>query len=429
MKRTILCLLLLACLSGRAVLAQGGGLVVDAAEAQGPISPLVYGANYSAISIVGPDLYDEVAASGLTFLRFPGGRWGDRNNMQPFHIDLLMIVADLLNAEPGIHVRLENGTPEAAAALVRYTNLEKGYGVRYWMIGNEPNLFDDYTTEDLNREWRAIAEAMLAVDPDIILMGPDISQYTGEPSVDPRDPEGRDWLREFLRANGDLVDIVSVHRYPFPRSQAHPVTTIDDLRANTRQWDLIPARLRATIREITGRDLPIAFTEVNSHWSAAIGGEASPDSLYNAIWWADVLGRLIREGVFIVAYFDLYSPSGGRGGWGLLDRYNPRPTYYVYQLYQRFGDELVLASSDDPDVSIYAALGDDGALTLMVVNLGPEAQTKPLRLDHFTPGGPAERWLLDADHLAEQLDDLDIASDGAITVPGQSVSLFIVPAG
>jgi hypothetical protein len=152
------------------------------------------------------------------------------------------------------------------------------------------------------------------------------------------------------------VDIVAIHRYPFPRSMSGPATAIDDLRANSREWDAIIPKLRADIREITGRDLPVAVTEVNSHWSAAIGGEATPDSFYNAIWWGDALGRMIRQGVAIVAHFALQSPNA-YGGWGLLARYEARPTYYVYQLSQRFGQELVYASSDDLDVSIYAAAG------------------------------------------------------------------------
>src|SRR5690606_23523644 len=114
----------------------------------------------------------------------------------------------------------------------------------------EPNLLagqmqTSYTTEDYNREWRAIAEAMLAVDPDILLVGPDITQYVilsienGEIKYLERsggghalDADGRDWLQEFLRANGDLVDVVSIHRYPYPGAGGHitSVATIDGLR-------------------------------------------------------------------------------------------------------------------------------------------------------------------------------------------------------
>ncbi len=427
MKRAVILLLcpLLALVS--AVGAQGEpALYIDVNRSLGPISPYVYGANYGPLQTVPLDLADEAQQSGIRFLRFPGGRWGDLNNLQHFHIDMFIKLARQLGAEPSISVRLEGGTPEAAAELVRYTNIERGYHVRYWAIGNEPNLFDDYTTEDHNRQWRAIAEAMLAVDPTILLIGPDTSQYSGNPATDPRDSLGRDWVREFLRANGDLVDIVAVHRYPFPRSMANPVTTIDDLRQNAPEWSRILPALRAVIRETTGReDLPVAITEANSHWSKSIGGEATPDSLYNAIWWADVLGRLIRDGAFIVGYFDFQS-NPSRGGWGLLGSYEVRPTYYTYQLYQRFGTELVYAASSIHDLSLYAALRQDGVLTVMVVNLGDEPQAYPLTLDGATMTGPAEVWRLDAEHRAERLDDLDLR-DGPLSVPGQSVTLYLIP--
>ncbi len=427
MKRLVIPLLCLLLALAGVVGAQGEpALYIDVSHSLGPISPYVYGANYGPLQTVPLDLADEAQQSGIRFLRFPGGRWGDQNNIQHFHIDMFIKLARQLGAEPSISVRLEGGTPEAAAELVRFTNIERGYGVRYWAIGNEPNLFDNYTTEDHNREWRAIAEAMLAVDPTILLIGPDTSQYSGDPATDPRDSQGRDWVREFLLANGDLVDIVAVHRYPFPRSMAYPVTTIDDLRQNAPEWSRILPALRAVIRETTGRDdLPVAITEANSHWSKSIGGEATPDSFYNAVWWADVLGRLIRDGAFIVNYFDFQS-NPSRGGWGLLGSYEVRPTYYTYQLYKRFGNELVYASSSVPDLSVYAALRDDGMLSVLVVNLGDDPQVHPLHLDGATVAGPAEVWRLDAEHNAERLDDLALRAE-PLSAPGQSVTLYLIP--
>ncbi|MCI0712137.1 MAG: hypothetical protein L0154_18425 [Chloroflexi bacterium] len=398
------------------------GLVVDAGEVIGPISPYVYGSNFGPLQVVPVDLIEHARNSGVTMLRFPGGRWGDLNNIREQQIDAFMRTCELVGAEPLIHVRLENGTPEAAAELVRYTNIEKEYGVKYWSIGNEPSLFDDYTTGDLNEEWRAIAEAMLEVDPDILLVGPDPHQWTGDPAIDPNDPEGRDWVEEFLKVNGDLVDIVSVHRYPFPRDMGSN-TTIEELRANAAQWSSILPNLRAVIQQTTGRDIPVAVTEANSHWSSSIGGEATNDSLYNAIWWADVLGRLISEQAVIVGYFDFQSSD--RGGFGLLERYDVRPSYYTYQLYKQFGTELVVSESSVEHLSIYAALRDDGALTLMVVNLANEAQTTTLAINNFEITAPAAVWRLDAENMAAQLDDLDL-SNPEITVPGQSVTLYVV---
>ncbi|MCU0475730.1 MAG: hypothetical protein MUC99_06420, partial [Anaerolineae bacterium] len=53
-----------------------------------------------------------------------------------------------------------------------------------------------------------------------------------------------------------------------------------------------------------------------------------------------------------------------------------RPTANTYYMYRHFGTELLDASSTTPDVTVYAAQREDGAVTLMVVNLGPtDAQT------------------------------------------------------
>ncbi|MAU12785.1 MAG: hypothetical protein CL607_23380 [Anaerolineaceae bacterium] len=409
---------------GAVVSAQEPGLTVDAEDIIAQVHPYAFGANFGPLSVVTIDLFDAAADSGITFLRFPGGRWGDLNDLQHFHIDTFMSTISIVGAEPSIHVRLENGTPEAAAELVHYTNIEKEYGVRYWYIGNEPNLFDDYTVAEYVVQWRAIAEAMLEVDPDIILIGPEVSQWNGTPQVDPVDAEGVDWLRGFLQANGDMVDIVAVHRYPFPRSMANPVSTVEELRENTPEWGNTLENLRQVILEETGRtDLPVAITEANSHWSSASQGEASPDSHYNAVWWADSFGRLLQDEPEIIGYFDFQSlPS--RGGWGLLARNDVRPTYYTYQLYKQFGTQVVATASDVDYLTIYGALRDDGALTLIAVNRADDELSGPLTINGFS-GEVSEAHILTESVLAEPVDNTFLV-DGVLTLPGRSVVLLVL---
>jgi alpha-L-arabinofuranosidase len=399
-----------------------GSLWVDAATSRGTISPLVYGTNFGPWGVVTTDLQAAADTAGLRLLRYPGGNWGDQNNIQPWQLDQFAELARRMGAEISLSVRLRGGTPEAAAELVRYAG-EMGYDIRYWSIGNEPELYGDYDTVRHNREWRAIAQAMRAVDDSIVLIGPEVTQYTGNPASDPRDSAGRDWLREFLQANGDLVDIVSIHRYPFPAAMGGPPASSDDLRRNPAEWDHIIPRLREVIRETTGRDLPVAVTEVNSHWTGAYGGEGTPDSFNNAVWWAAVLGRLIDQQVMVVNHFALQS-GASIGGWGLLGRSQVRPTYYVYQLYQHFGQELLPSASPDTDVSVAAARRDDGAITLMAANLASEARQLPLHV----AGAELTRltvWRLDAEHLAARASEGTYQPGMTVTLPGHSVSLFI----
>ena len=410
-----------------------GGLYVDASQDLGPVNPLVYGSNYGPWIVVPAEMLPAAQAAHITYLRYPGGAFGDHNNLTHLDIDKFIAFARLMGAEANICVRLLDGTPEQAVDLLQYTRAQ-GYNVRYWSIGNEPNLYatmdqrPDYDTQRFNAEWRAIAQAMKAVDPNIILIGPDVSQYTANPAYNPHDRAGRDWLREFLIANGDLVDIVSIHRYPFPTGVSAPPPTIDDLRRNSPEWDETIPYLRQVIRETAGRDLPVAVTEVNSNWNKAGGGEATPDSFYNAIWWADALGRMIRNGVDIVAQFNLVT-TGNQGGWGLLARAEPRPTYYVYMLYQRFGSQRVYASFPEGYVSIYAARrAEDGALTLMVINRGAEAATPLLRLEGFTTDGAAETLLFDAGHpTVSEIAPSLIADGTTLELPPQSITLYILP--
>jgi len=395
-----------------------GGLWVDPAQDLGPISPLIYGSNYGPWLFVPLEVRPQAIAAKISILRFPGGNWGDLNDIEDWQLDQYFALCRELGAEPSISVRLKGGAAAQASALVKLLNVTKQYSVRYWSIGNEPNLYGQgYTVEQFNTDWRAWATAMRAVDPTIKLLGPETSQFFAQPTGAYQQAVNN-WLAEFLKANGDLVDVVTIHRYPYPQGNNGPPPTIAELRANSREWDeLIPA-LRALIRETTGRDLPVGVTEVNSSWANFTGGEATPDSYYNAIWWGDSLGRMMRQGVDIVTQFAIV------GELGLMDKHAVHPTYYVYLMYQKFGNERLYASSPDPNLSLFAAQRPDGTLTLMLINLASESITQPLTLVN-THATAAETWLFDKTHNAVQVDATSLTAP--LTFPPESMTLLLIP--
>ena len=410
-------------------------LFVDPSVSLGPISPLVYGSNYGPWLTVPFYMLPQAYASGITILRFPGGAYGDHNNVTPRQIDQFMDFARQMGATAIFSVRLLDGTPEQAAEMVRYTNIEKKYGVQYWNIGNEPTLYnaelknrgETYDVKRLNKEWRAFAEAMKKVDPTVQLVGPEMNQFSfdiaGTNNYDKTvalDSNGLFWIDEFLKANGDLVDIVSFHRYPFPRTHVSGPPSIDELRQNVYEWDKIIVRMRELIHKHTGRDLPIAITEFNSAYDKSTGGEATPDSHYNAIWLADVLGRMIRNDVFMANQF-AFAGRAGVGSWGLIGGLEVYPSYYTYQLYKKFGNELVYSSSDEPDLSVYAAIREDGVLTIIVINLSLEAKEKHIQIGSREQA-QAGAWLFDPTHNVEPMGGLSLDQD--IILAPQSV-LFL----
>jgi alpha-L-arabinofuranosidase len=362
----------------------------------------------------------------ITVLRWPGGAWGDANDIQPYHLDPFIAFCKQMGAMPTINVKLKNGSPDAAAALVRVANIDKKYAIQYWGIGNEPTLFEaemkqSYDTVRFNQEWRAIALAMKAVDPEIKLLGPELHQWGTSLETTLKDSSGRDWMTEFLKANGDLVDVVTVHRYPLYSGSGQKFT-VGDLRRNTQEWTEMVIYLRELIKTTTGRELPIAFTEVNSDPTAVTSGVATPDSFYNAIWYADVLGRLIQEQVFMVNQFVLANRTGGLG---LIYNSELRPMYYVFQMYQHFGNEQVYAASGTTDVSVYAAKRKDGTLTVLLINLSDSEQRLSLQIEG-KKSRKAEVWLFDSTHNAEAQGQQNLPADGVLVLPAQSISLYVI---
>jgi len=408
-------------------------LYVDPSVSLGSISPLIYGSNYGPWLTVSFDMLPKAYDSGITILRFPAGSWGDHNDVKTYQIDQFMDFANKVGATAMFNVRLLEGTPEQAAEMVRFTNIERKYNVEYWAIGNEPTLYNSelkgrgetYDTERFNKEWRTFAEAMKKVDPTIKLVGAEINQFSHDTTAGATtnfSEWDEKWFIEFLKSNGDLLDIVSFHRYPFPRSNRSGPPTKDELRQNAQEWDQIIIHARELIHQYTERDLPIAITEFNSAYDQSVGGEATPDSHYNAIWLADVLGRMIKNGVFMANEWAL-AAKGGAGGLGLIGQYDVYPAYHTYQLFRRFGTELVYSSSADPDVSIYAARRADGALTVMVVNLALEEKKKAIRIEDQSEV-QAETWLFDLNHKAENVGVLVISD--RFTIPPESVTLYII---
>lgn len=399
------------------------GLFVDAGWDQGAISPLVYGSNYGPWLSVPLELEPQVEAAGIKTLTFPGGNWGDENDITTDQLDQFVAYCKKLGAEPRIVVRLKDGTATAAADLVTYANVTMKYGIKYWAVGNESDLFEvngktGYTVDQYNADWRSFAKAMKAVDSKIILIGPDVSQFVADPP-DAYNQARVAWLSSFLKTNGDMVDMVSVHRYPFPKDASTPPSA-DDLRVGGHEWDLSIPALRSLIKAQTGKDLPVAVTEINSSWATNAGTDGSMDSHMNAIWFADVLGTLINQKVDMVDQFAL------SGNWGIIGKSQVNPIYYDYIMFQHFGTRLVRSASDDSLVRVYAAKKADGTLTVMIVNLGAAAATKPLTIIGGGSSTSAETWLFDASHSAVKVDATPIAAGGNVTVPGESVTVLVL---
>jgi hypothetical protein len=213
-----------------------------------------------------------------------------------------------------------------------------------------------------------------------------------------------------------------VHRYPFPACSNCGNPTWEELRANTAEWDNTLPNLRRIIKETTGKELPVGVTEYNSNYSDAVSAKTSPDSFYNALWLADIYGRLIRQRPEILTIWLLKNNSGGLG---LLTSFDVRPSYYSLAMWKKFGNHLLAANSDTQYASAFAAQRDDGSVTVMLVNLNGAEIRKPLQLNKADQLKLTEAYLFDATHKAEPITPPAFKNGADIVLPAESVMLYI----
>lgn len=340
------------------------------------ISPALFGLNYW-VPPFGQQVRDELAPLNVVVLR----RGGETLELEPTNwddIDRFILDARAMGTEPLLQVPYAGSNPAAAARMVRYVNVEKKYDVRLWSIGNEEDKNKrGGAKEKWINSWRSFHDAMKAVDPNILIFGPEYAQ-----AYDVNDP-ANDWLTPFLRANGDIVDVVSLHRYPFNGGQTNPTVLIGDALGTARRI----RALRDNIKRITGRDIPLAFTEINLSDNWREGGEGSSASFSAGLWMAETLGQMAEAGVEMVNIWNARSNDS----LGLVARPAEvkRPTYFALQMYSNYGDRLVPLASHVSNITAHAARDSrTGAVTIVLVNRSRNAI--PFKLDFNSNQDPQQ---------------------------------------
>ena len=192
------------------------------------------------------DVIEEVRALGVPIIRYPGGNfvsgydwldgvgpkqgrpavldkaWNSLNNNQ-FGTDEFMAWCKIVGTLPLMGLNLGTGTPEQAAALVEYCNVEKStrwsevrrkngiaepYKVKNWCLGNEmdgPWQIGHMTATQYGLKAQDAARQMRYVDPSLTLVA------CG--SSGPLMPTYLEWDREVLEQCYEYVDALSLHRY------------------------------------------------------------------------------------------------------------------------------------------------------------------------------------------------------------------------
>jgi hypothetical protein len=354
-----------------------------------------------------------------------GGYNNDANTPDPFddaQVDLAIAYAHSIGADVILQVPLladvTGAAPHAgtAAAMVKYTNVTKKYGVKYFSIGNEPDLYPDatgatkgikgYTPADYCASATAYAAAMRAEDPTIRVIGPDLSwkyQQSGP----------TDWLTPILQLCGSAFDIISVHRYPIDPAQ----TTVANAAADAARLRSTIAHLQSILQATGTGGKPLALTECNITWDGSPEKSilpASPGTVPAALWTVDARGVGLEAELWSTIFWST------REGWslGLFTAADgkPQPSYWALQLFAaHFGPTLIAVSATPAGVHAYASRNAANDTTqVMVVNWNQAPANVTFDLVDLPDAPPAATFAFPA------------LSFGAIAIPDSGAATALV---
>lgn len=410
-------------------------VTVDASAGLGTVDPAALGANTAIWDgyMNDPEVASLYRAAGIGSLRYPGGSYADIyhwvDNTAPggyvapgTDFDAFMGTVRASGAQPILIANYGSGTPKEAADWVRYANVTKEYGAKYWEIGNEiygngvygsgweNDTHADKSPNQYAREVKAYAAAMKAVDPTVRI-GAVLTMPGNWPDGVVAAGDTADWNHTVLAAVARDTDFVSVHWYPNTSSGDQSLAVVRQLPGELRE-------VRSLLDRYAGADsarIGIAMTEANSN-----AGGGAFTSRPNGLFAAEAMMTALENGVFTVDWWDTHNGAGAistvngetdHGDMGMLSNGSctggvcepavntPFAPYYGIKTLGALsdpGDTMVASGASGPEVSSHAVLRAGGDLSVLLLNKSAgAAHTVDLRYAGFTPASGApdvQRW-------------------------------------
>ena len=325
--------------------------------------------------------------------------------------------------------RTEAQWVESAAAWVRYANVKKKYGVKYWEIGNENWNNNKATPEEMARIVIRFSRAMKSVEPSIKVGASGNSAH---------------WWAGFLPTAAPALDFLSLSLYNcwgwknYDHFVQHPdEDTIGDAETALKaiDTDAPPAdrtRLRVVVAETNSKDY-------------SDGGWPGTNTLGHTLVSFDTLGRLMAQPRILSAMVWttrwMNDAEAKSSQWYALGSDNEiLPTGQAIALWGQFAQsEMLAVSGGGGGVSGYASRSPDGrTLTVWVLNRGlapvndvrvalhaPVSYGRALvsQLSGTGPDDPAPHW----GSLRPRV--LSGNAVSGLSCPGVSVTVLVMRAG
>ncbi|MFP5258517.1 MAG: alpha-L-arabinofuranosidase [Acidobacteriota bacterium] len=326
-----------------------------------------------------------------------------------------------------------------AVSLVRYANIERGYGVKYFEIGNESYFYvydGGSRAKDYARDLKLFAAAMKGVDPSIRIGANGPVGETDVGALDNMQGDHTIWWQAVFAEAGPSIDFVSVHEYPCYawygydayRAQSAPMLGVSEIDKAARDYG--PPGLAKRLRYL--------LTEVNSaDWYGHPQnlGWKHENTLGHALVLLDMLEQAVSDPRVVTAQIwatRWLNNAKNPELWDALDAHNkPLPTGAALKILAEHLGSRIVATTDAPEIRAFATRDDrKQELDLLLINKS-SARSAAVRLLGGQSGNIASRVVWDGSGPDDKEPRLHAASPVPVfgdrmTIALPAVSLTIV---
>jgi len=316
----------------------------------------------------------------------------------PLDFDEYMNICRSLNAEPVVTVAADNYLLDVAkgervssreelilhaAAWVRYANITKKYGIRYWMIGNESwnNNNKNSTVEIYAQDVIDFSRAMKAVDPSILII----------PNGD-----SDEFFKTVITKAGNYIDRICVSNY----GVYDFINGYDTYRDSTKNliWPAmtaIGALQKYATAEQKGR-LKVIVSEFGSiDWAGYWKGT---NDIGHAIVTFDMAGQLLLQPQIEFSCFWntrwIENESKPGTDHDALDKDgNINPTGQSLLIWNKFpGNQMIKAEGTGGVIAYSGFSPDEGRLFVYLINKTEKPETVRIDIENSGSVSVIEAW-------------------------------------
>ncbi|HEY6162439.1 MAG TPA: T9SS type A sorting domain-containing protein [Bacteroidia bacterium] len=288
--------------------------------------------------------WGNIKRSGATMIRY-GGTAVDKNIPTNYQYVRMIDSIRANGMEPIIQVPFYNHryTAQQAAAIVQYINITKGKNIKYWVIGNEPNLGYSYTTASQVAAYiKPFASAMKAIDPTIKIIGPELAWFDQNIINGLTTPNGADDITGADQNGRYYIDVFSLHTYPFNGSQTRTQVISKLTAPGSFQDNLVYLNGRiATCNTAHNRSglnaIKTAVDEMNIDWQNSTSDDLyglGANSFIGGQFVAELMGLGMKNSVSYMNVWSVVEGGGANTNIGYIDPQtgNKKPSYYHFQM-------------------------------------------------------------------------------------------------